>query len=200
MPTLRDDAEVVVATESKTEIEDVTKQSSTCPAGHAEGSPACVITRYSVAEPVTRTYSKASYGGEPISYGQLRILSDKDYDRKLSHLDDLSTGCKRANIPRYIGLGLLLGGLVAIPLSKGNDIVLATGYVAVAGGAVSYGAGYFAFGGRQCNEARRLYNDIDMSQESTMETVQGRDSASEMATLAEQFNAQRRPASAMRMR
>lgn len=200
LPQLRDDAEIVVTTEVKTEIEDVAKQSSTCPAGHAEGSPACVITRYTVAEPVTRTYSKAAYGGESISYGQLRILSDKDYDRKLSHLDDLSTGCQRANIPRYIGIGLLLGGLVAIPLSKGNDIVLGAGYGALAGGVGSYAAGYFAFGGRKCNEARRLYNDIDMSEESTWATVQGQDFASEMAVLAEQFNAQRRPASAMRMR
>jgi hypothetical protein len=200
LPALRDDAEILVTSESKTEIEDVAKQSSTCPAGHAEGSQACVITRYTVSEPVTRTYSHATLDGEPISYGQLRILSDKDYDRKISRLGELSTRCQRANIPRYIGLGLVLGGLVAIPLSKGNDIVLGTGYAALAGGGASYAAGYFAFGGRQCNEARRLYNDIDMSDENTQMSVQGRDFASEMALLAEQFNAQRRPASALRMR
>lgn len=200
LPTLRDDAELVVTTERKTEIEDVAKESTSCPTGHAAGSPACTVHRYTVAEPVTRTHTHATYAGETITYGQFRVLTDNDYDAKLSRLDDLSTGCKRANIPRYIGLGLVLGGLVAIPLSKGNDIVLGSGYAALAGGGVSYGLGYFSFGGRECNAARRLYNDIDMSEESTWQSVQGRDVASEMAALAERFNAQRRPASAMQMR
>lgn len=200
LPPLRDDAELVVTSESKTEIEDVAKQSTSCPAGHAEGSPACTVHRYTVAEPVTRTYSRASYGGEPLSYGQFRVLTDPDHDRKRARLADLSTRCQRANIPRYLGLGLLLGGLVAIPLSQGNDVVLGAGYVALAGGAASYTTGYFMFGGRQCNEARRLYHQIDFAEEATWETVQGRRVASEMATLAEQFNARQRPASAMRMR
>ena len=200
LPELRDDAEIVVTTERKTEIENVPKQSSSCPAGHAEGSPACTIHRTTVAEPVTRTYTRASYAGEPINYGQFRVLTDKDYDKKVARLDDLSTGCQRANIPRYVGIGLVLGGLIAIPLSKGNDLVMGAGYAALAGGGVSYGLGYFAFGGRKCNEARSLYNDIDMTHEATIETVEGYEVATEMATIAEQFNAQRRPSSAMRMR
>jgi hypothetical protein len=200
LPPVSDDAELVVSSETKTEIEDVSRQSSTCPAGHAEGSPQCTIHRYTVAEPVTRTRTQATYAGEPITYGQFRVLTDADYDRKLSRLDELSHGCQRANIPRYIGIGLLVGGLIAIPASKGNDIVLASGYAALAGGGLSYGLGYFSFGGRKCNEARRLYTELDMSEEATWESVQGRDFATEMATLAEQFNARSRPASAMRMR
>lgn len=200
LPPLREDAAIVVNSETKTEIENVEKKSSTCPAGHAEGSPQCLVTRYTVAEPVTRKYTQVTYAGEPISYGQLRVLSDHDYDKKLARLDDLSTRCKRANIPRYIGIGLLLGSLVAIPASKGNEIVLGIGYGAAAGGAASYALGYFSFGGRQCNEARRLYHDVDVSFESKLMTVEGYQAAEEMAELAEKFNAQRRPASAMRMR
>src|SRR5688572_4243127 len=82
MPTLRDDAEIAVHTESKTTIEDVPKESTSCPAGHASGSPQCTVHRYSVAEPVTRTKTTATYGGEAISYGQFKILTDKDYDKK----------------------------------------------------------------------------------------------------------------------
>ncbi len=200
LPELREDAQIVVHSETKTQIEEVAKQSSSCPAGHAEGSPECTIHRYTVAEPVTRTKTTASYGGEPINYGQFRVLTDKDYDHKLARLDHLSTGCRRANIPRYIGIGLLLGGLIAIPASKGNDIVLASGYIALAGGGASYAAGYWAFGGAQCNEARDLYNQVDMSEEATWDTVQGTDFATEMATLADQFNARTKQTSAMRMR
>jgi hypothetical protein len=200
LPELRDDAEIVVTSETTTKIESVPKSSSTCPQGHAEGSPACVVTRYSVNEPVTRTHTTASYGGERISYGQLRIMSDRDYDKKLAQLDDLSTGCKRANIPRYIGMGLALGGLIAIPASKGNDVVLATGYIALIAAPIAYAAGYFAFGGRKCNEANRLYAEIDMSMEAGWDRVEGSDFASEMATLAEQFNSRNKTASAMKMR
>ena len=80
----------------------------------------------------TRTKSTATYGGEAISYGQFSVLADADYDKKLSRLDDLSTGCRRANIPRYIGIALTAGGLIAIPLSGGNDVVMASGYIALA--------------------------------------------------------------------
>ena len=56
------------------------KKAWTCPAGHAEGSPACTSTTYEVAEPVTRTETAATYGAEPISYGQFKILTDPDYE------------------------------------------------------------------------------------------------------------------------
>lgn len=200
LPPLADDAQLVVHSETKTEIERVEKQASTCPAGHAEGSQQCTITRYTVAEPVTRTTTRASYGGTPVSYGQFKILTDAKYDAKLSTLADLSHRCRRANVPRYVGMALTLGGLIAMPLSGGNRGVLLGAYGAIAGGGVAYGFGYFAYGGRQCNEARALYHDLDMSDEATWDSVQGADYATEMATLADQFNATRRTASAMRMR
>ena len=99
MPALRDDAPVDVLSETRTEMESVAKTASSCPAGHAEGSPACTVHHYTEMEPVTRTHTRAIYGGEPISYGQFRVLTDKDYDKKLARLDDLSGGCKRANVP-----------------------------------------------------------------------------------------------------
>jgi len=200
LPPLSADAELVVHTERRTEIERVQKQASTCPAGHAEGSPACTITRYTVAEPVTRTKTRATYGGAPVSYGQFKVLTDAAYDKKLATLADLSHRCKRANVPRYVGMALTLGGLIALPLSGGNRAVMLGAYGAMVGGGVSYGFGYFGYGGRQCNEARALYHEVDLSLEAGWTTVEGGDVAVEMATLAEQFNASRRTASAMRMR
>ena len=52
----------------------------------------------------------------------------------------------------------------------------------------SYALGYFAFGGRDCVEARGLYNDMDMSQAMSWNSVEGADYATEMKSLAAQFN------------
>jgi hypothetical protein len=59
-------------------------------------------------------------------------------------------------------------------------------------GAASYALGYFAFGGRQCNEARSLFNELDMSAAVGWNTVEGEDYAVQMKSLAEQFNATHR--------
>ena len=200
LPELHDDAQIVVHSETTTKIEEVAKTADSCPTGHNPGDPLCTTHHYTVAEPVTRTKSTALYNGEPINYGQFKIITDRDYNKKLAHLDDLSTGCKRANIPRYVGLGLLVGGLIALPLSKGNNVVLGIGYGSLAAGGASYALGYWAFGGADCNEARRLYNEVDMSYEATLDTVQGADTASEMSTLADQYNARTKQTSAMHMR
>jgi hypothetical protein len=200
LPPVIDGAEVAVHTETRTEIENVQKQASTCPQGHGPGDPACAVTTYTVAEPVTRTTSTASYAEQPISFAQFKVLTDPKWNEKLALLDELATKCQHANIPRYAGLGSMLGGLVAGMIVGGD-----TGKVIVYGGfgvgASSYALGYFAFGGADCVRAQNLYNELDMSQEMSWNSVEGGERASEMKSLAEQFNAQhggRR--SAMRMR
>ena len=52
------------------------------------------------------------------------------------------------------------------------------------GGAV----GYFGYGGRQCNEARAIYNDVNLADAMSWQSVQGADYATEMKVLADQFN------------
>ena len=205
LPTIVDGAEIEVHSEERTTIETVAKEASTCPAGHATGSPACTVTRYTVKEPVTRTHSTASYGAEPISYAQFRVLTDGQYDAKLSRLEDLSHRCQRANVPRYVGIGLMLGGLVAATIvGKATDSSAAaqgTLWGGVGGGAASYALGYFAFGGRDCNEARGIYNDVNVAGDMGTTTVTGGQIAVEMQELAARFNAnQSRPSSAMQMR
>jgi hypothetical protein len=74
-------------------------------------------------------------------------------------------------------------------------------YGGLGAGAASYALGYFAFGGRQCVEARNLFNEMDMSGAMDMTTVEGSDHATEMKALAEQFNsAHGGSRTAMRMR
>src|SRR5204862_7510293 len=102
-PALSDEVPLEVSSVTRTEIENVQKEARSCPAGQ-EGSSACTITRYEVAEPVTRTITTASYGGERLSYGQFRVMTDPQYDAKLGQLEELSHVCRRANIPRYAGM------------------------------------------------------------------------------------------------
>jgi hypothetical protein len=189
LPDLAPDAEVLVHTESKTTMEHVQKQSSTCPQGHAEGDPACVVTHYDVVEPVTRTTSTASYNGAPINYAQFKVITDPKYDTKLSELAHLSHLCTRANVPRYVGMGLAIGGLITIAVSGNKGPAGLAGWGALGAGGVSYGVGYWAYGGKKCNEAAALYHSIDFAAMTSWDTVGGADYAAEMKELADQFNA-----------
>jgi len=199
LPMMSDGVEIDVRSETKTTIETVQKQASTCPSGHAEGSPACTITRYTAAEPITRTKTQASYGGERISYGQFLVMTDPQYATKLDRLSELSHVCQRANIPRYAGMALMLGGLIAGSIVK-DTAGAAILYGGLGAGSASYALGYLAFGGRQCNEARGLYRELDMRERSTWDSVQGGDYATDMQVLAEQFNARLRGRTSMQMR
>jgi hypothetical protein len=184
LPPPVEGAGIDVFSETKTTFEPVEKQASSCPQGKGEGDPSCVITRYTVTEPITRTTTRASYGAEPITYGQFKVMTDAHYVDKLADLEDLSHKCKRANVPRYIGMGLFAAGLIVGPLAKSSVIA----YGGMIGGGVSYSTGYFAFGGRDCVRARMLANEIDMTEAMHWESVEGADYAVEMKTLADQFN------------
>lgn len=204
LPPPVEGAELVVHSEERTRFENVQKEATTCPSGHAPGSSACNVTRYTVKEPVTRTYTSAFYGDQPISYAQFRVMTDPSYDEKLSRLEGLSRRCQRANVPRYVGLGLMLGGVIAGPLvgsaTDSSAVTQGLFWGGLAGGAASYALGYFAFGGRDCNEARGLYRDVNVADYANTTSVIGADVAVEMQELAARFNATQARQSAMKMR
>jgi hypothetical protein len=204
LPPMLEGAQIAVHTESRTEIESVAKEAKTCPQNYTNPNE-CVITKYSVNEPVTRVHSTMSYGDESISYAQFKVMTDPQYDDKLSRLEGLSHRCKRANVPRYVGLGLMLGSLIAAPIvGKATDSTGAsqgTLWGMLGAGGASFALGYFSFGGRDCNEARGIYNDVNVAGEVQTTTITGGDAAAELAALADRFNAtQSRQSSAMRMR
>jgi len=204
LPPAVDGATIAVHTESTTEIEAVAKQAKTCPENSSDPR-LCTVTNYTVNEPVTRVHSTMSYADEPISYGQFKVMTDPQYDAKLSRLDDLSHKCTRANVPRYVGLGLMVGSLVAsVIVGKATDSTgasQATLWGMMGAGGASFGLGYFAFGGRDCNEAKAIYMDVNVEGYTGTNTIEGGDAAAEMAALADRFNAmQTRQTSAMRMR
>jgi hypothetical protein len=199
LPPLLDGAEVSVHSETRTTIENVEKQASSCPAGHNAPDPECTITRYSEPEPVTRTTTTASYAGQPITFAQFKVLTDPKWNEKLAELDELSAKCRHANIPRYAGLGFMAGGLVA-GMIVGGDAGKAIAYGGFGAGAASYTLGFFAFGGRDCVRASNLYHELDLTDAMDQRSVDGADYATEMKALADQFNAAHGQRSAMRMR
>lgn len=191
LPPAQDGAEILVQTESHTTYENVQKQATSCPQGKSEGDPSCTVTRYNVTEPVTHTTSAATYGNEPITYAQFKVMTDPHYQEKVAAVGDLGHKCQRANVPRYIGLGMLAAGLLVGPIISaegGGGVGTAVTYGGLLGGGVAYAAGYFAFGGRDCNEARAIYNSIDYAAAMSWNTVEGADVATEMQALAGQFN------------
>lgn len=204
LPPAVEGAQIMVHTESRTEIETVAKEAKTCPENSSDPN-LCTVTKYTVNEPVTRVHSTMSYADEPISYAQFKVMTDAQYDEKLSRLDTLSHRCQRANVPRYVGLGLMLGSLIASPIvGKATDSTAAsqgTLWGMLGAGTASFALGYFSFGGRDCNIARGIYNDVNVEGYTQTTDITGADSAAEMAALADRFNAmQTRQTSAMRMR
>ena len=193
LPAIEDGTDIAVRTETKTQIEQVPHTAWSCPAGHAEGDPACTRHDYTEAEPVTRTTTTATYGDQPISYGQFMVMTDEKRDQKLAELDALRHKCTRANIPRYAGIASMLGGLAAgvIVGNAVHDSGVGQGiaYAGMIAGAGSYTLGYFAFGGRDCVAASNLYEQLDMTREMEWSSVEGQKYADDMKQAATQFNA-----------
>ena len=196
LPPIEPGVELVVQSETQTTIENVPRTATSCPAGVGEGDPSCVVTRYTEAAPVTHTTTTAAIGDRPLTYAQFRVLTDPQWDAKLARLDELSHRCERANLPRYAGLGLLAAGLLVGPViaaKGGGDIGAAITYGGVAAGTASYAIGYFASGGRDCNEAQALVCYLDTRDQMAWTSVDGDDTAAEMKALADRFNASLAP-------
>ncbi|MBS1117919.1 MAG: hypothetical protein H6Q90_147 [Deltaproteobacteria bacterium] len=188
LPELSAEATISVHSETTTTVENRQKKAWTCPAGHGEGDPLCTYTTYEVAEPVTRTETAATYGADPISYAQFKVLTDPDYDTKVARLDAMRARCRGANKPRVLGMLLMLGGAGAIMASAYGKIFAQIGVVSVGAGGISYAFGYYGYGGRTCNEARDLYRGLDLTEAIGWKSVWGAEHADEMKRLAKQFN------------
>ena len=192
LPEVQGGARIDVETVSKTTIESVAKTASSCPHGVSTGDPSCVVTHYSEMEPVTRTSSQMSYAGEPVTVAQFRVLTDPQYDKEVVALADLAHKCQRANVPRYVGIGLFAVGLL-VPTVLGSHLPSAANegifWGGVVGGSASYALGYFSLGGRDCVRAKELSNKIDMSGVMAATTVWGTEEAAELQALADGFNA-----------
>jgi hypothetical protein len=180
-----------VFSDSQTTYVPVDKQASACPAGTAEGDPSCKVSSYTVTEPITRTTSAPWYGAEPITYAQFRVMTDPHYDEKLTELEDLSHKCERSNIPRYVGISMMVAGLVAGSIVARDDVTTGSyyAYAGLLGGGATYGLGYFALGGSDCKRARALSSELDMTTAMTLKSVDGPEYAAAMKTLAQRFNA-----------
>lgn len=188
LPPIAAGATIDVESHDVTTVEQVSKTAKSC--NEATPDPQhCTTTSYTEAEPVTRTHTSASYGSAPLSYAQLKVLSDEHYDEKVQQLAELSHVCRRANVPRYLGLIGIIGGAIVIGEGQNHDssVVTGAGIAAIAGGIASYAAGYYAFGGRECTQARSLYNEIDYGGQQWTDVV-GEGYAQEMKDLAARFN------------
>jgi len=199
IPAIMPGARIEAVTNTKTEIEDVEKQAVTCPAGHVEGSPACVTTKYTVREPVTHTLTTVSYGGESLSRAQLEVMTDRDRDRKLAELDRLSHRCERANTVRKVGLwlGVATAALYVTAVATQDRVFTYTGLGTLVGSASSYGYGYWGLGGKQCVEADDLYRSLEVAQHGET-TMYGESEATLVHELASKFNSEHRATTARR--
>ena len=105
----------------------------------------------------------ASYGDQKLTWAQLSALGDPDFDKKLGHLRDLRSTCRRAIVPEVVGYtaalaAAVVGGLTSYthtsgdPRSENEALALNVAYGLAAATAVSYGLGYL-IGGHACSEA-----------------------------------------------
>lgn len=191
LPPLSDEAVMNVQTKQRTETQTRQLVKRTCPADvKTKDDPRCLVTTRNVIEPVTRTITTATLGPETITYAQFQVLTDPGYHGKVARLDELRNRCQRADVPRWIGMTLMLGGLVtgAIGGLAEDPIIASVGGGAFAGGIGSYWIGYHRFNGVDCGRAHVLYRVVDLRNALGRREVVGAAQATEMKLLASQFN------------
>lgn len=184
------DAQLSVYSEETTHIETTDTTDSICASAGIPlvGASACLSADYSIDTPVTVVSSTAKLGDIPLSYGQFLVLSDPDYKQSALALDAHRDACDASAVPKWVGIGLAVGGLVALSAAK-SDVGEALGWVGLGAGAATYTAGYVAWGGSRCEEGRRLYNQLDHSRFADTMVVTGANTAREMQAVASEFNA-----------
>lgn len=137
------------------------------------------------------------YGGEPKTYGEYRAVVDPKWTATLDHYDDLHRRCQRANIPKYLGIATLVGGFAfalwgANLIGEGKeDLQRTVQYTAIGAGALIFGAGYAFFGGRACNEAKRMWDGahpwLEYAESKSMPTFD--ETQTELQELTNVYNA-----------
>lgn len=164
-----------------------------CPQGHTTESAACLVTHTTERVPVTHYDATALYGKRALTLAELTVLVDPDgWHKNVLALNEARGACDAANVPRWVGSALAIGGLVALGVGaaisdRGTGKAVALGGVAgIGAGTVSYSLGYFAFGGNRCSEA----NEIAARMPSAHVTVvHDFERGSAMEAAADRFNA-----------
>jgi hypothetical protein len=180
---------VLVQEHERTVVERLEQRTQICPTyGSAEG---CYTATTMVPTPVTHYWATASYGGRGVTRADVAYLADPaGWQAKVESLNADRSSCKLANVPRWLGTGLLVGGLIAaegIPhKSADGSTPWATriGAGAMLAGAASYVTGYFFFGGMNCNRAQATYNALPKGEE-----AEGQTAMKELQEDAARYNA-----------
>lgn len=190
VPAIKDGALLDVQSESRTGMESVNRSARSCPPSGID----CITTTYTETVPVTRTLTRATYDGVAINYGQFLVLSDEHRAEKLAALNDHSVSCRRGDIPRWLGTGLLIAGTASLLIRGDSDSQLLRygALIGLFGGAAVYTGGFF-YAGHHCVKAQNLYYELDLSEEEQMHEVDGADRAAEMEAVVQRFNSARPP-------
>lgn len=182
-----------VRSEETTAIETTHNQESACLGAGIPGlgAKACLDAEYSYDTEVEYVTSTASVNGAPISYGQFLTMTDPNYSQKMAELDEHRSACQASAIPEWAGIGLAIGGVIALSVADEGSALSTLGYVGLGAGAASYAAGYLFLGGSRCAEGQRVYTNLDHSEHKDTMAVIGENAAREMQAVADSFNARR---------
>jgi hypothetical protein len=180
---------VLVQEHERTVVERLEQRTQICPTyGSAQG---CYTATTMVPTPVTHYWATASYAGRGVTRADVAYLADPaGWQAKVDSLNADRSSCKLANVPRWLGTGLLVGGLIAaegIPQKSADGstpLRTSIGAAAMLAGAASYVTGYFFFGGMNCNRAQATYNAMPKGEE-----AQGQAAMKELQEDAARYNA-----------
>ncbi len=131
----------------------------TCPQGHVPGSPRCLVTTRQREVPIVRTTASARYGGRELTLAELDALTRPSlreaWRAEKVHFEERRATCQSAQIPRWAGIVLTVGGLVVagVGAARKTSELTVVGAAGVGGGIFAYALGYVAFGGSACSEA-----------------------------------------------
>lgn len=173
LPTLRDDA--------RAEIQLVTTEAYIDSTGDVHDD---------------RTSIHFVYGGEPVTYTQYRAIVDPQWNATLDRYESLYKKCRRANIPKYAAIGMIVGGLAfglyghAIVGEDNEGLSRGIMYGAMGAGALTYFSGWAFFGGRACNEAGRMWDGANpwLEYHDEMDIPDFDETRIELRQLTQQFN------------
>lgn len=189
VPSAPEGTPIEVSTMTTNEPEAVQKMSESCPQGHATGSPECIVTYYTVQEPVKRTKTTMTYGGQRLTHAQFLTLAEADRTQKIATLEDKTALCKRAKVPRYVAIALGVGAVVAggIGAARQNNVGTYVGIGLGAGALTAVGVG-FGMSRGSCQTAQDLARELDLTDKDET-VVQGPANATKIDALADEYNA-----------
>ena len=179
---------VLVQEHERVVVERLEQRTQICPTyGSAQG---CYTATTMVPTPVTHSWATASYAGRGVTRADVAYLADPaGWQAKVDSLNADRSSCQLANVPRWLGTGLLVGGLIAaggIPQKETDgttSLKTSIGAAALLAGAASYVTGYFFFGGMKCNRAQATYNALPKGEE-----AQGQTAMKELQEDAARYN------------